>query len=252
MRPEKQIYSNYTAEDFDVWKTLFNRQMKILEPVVSEEYLTAIEKVKFHPDRIPHFGKTDEILLGLTGWSIETVPCICPQKEFFEFLSQKKFTATCWLRTKEQLDYLEEPDMFHDVFGHIPLLSNQAYCEFFRGISQIALDLDENPLAIELLSRVYWFTIEFGMMKEDGKMKIYGSGIISSNSETIHAIDNKTQKMDFDVKTMLNTPYRTDIIQDKYFVVDSFDQLYHSLPEIRSGIEKKIAASEKESSFIRN
>lgn len=240
MRPTKQIYSNYTEEDFGVWNILFKRQMKILEPVVSEEYLKAIEAVKFNADRIPHFGETDAILQSLTGWSIETVPCICPQKEFFEFLSKKKFTATCWLRTKEQLDYLEEPDMFHDVFGHVPLLSNPSYCEFFKGMSEIALDYIDNPEAVSLLSRIYWFTIEFGLMHEDDKMKIYGSGIISSNSETIHAIDNRTTKLDFDVQTMLDTPYRTDIIQDKYFVIDSFDQLYHSLPLIKSCLVKKL------------
>jgi phenylalanine-4-hydroxylase len=245
-RPTKQIYSNYTEEDFSVWEILYKRQMNILEPVVSEEYLKAIGKVNFTANRIPHFGETDVLLQKHTGWSIETVPNICPDKEFFEFLSQKKFTATCWLRTKEQLDYLEEPDMFHDVFGHIPLLSNNAYCEFFKGISEIALDYHENAEAISLLSRIYWFTIEFGLMRESGKLKIYGSGIISSNSETIHAIDKKTTKLDFDVEQMLNTPYRTDIIQDKYFVVDSFDQLFHSLPLIRSSLAKKLETIDSE------
>jgi phenylalanine-4-hydroxylase len=240
MRPTKQIYSHYTEEDFAVWKILYNRQMNILDPVVSEEYLSAIDKVRFTAESIPHFGETDAILLARTGWSIETVPNICPQKEFFEFLSNKKFTATCWLRTKEQLDYLEEPDMFHDVFGHIPLLSNQAYCDFFKGMSEIALEHIDNTDAISLLSRIYWFTIEFGLMHESGKLKIYGSGIISSNSETIHAIDKKTSKLDFDVQKMLDTPYRTDIIQDKYFVIDSFDQLYHSLPLIRKHLAEKL------------
>ncbi|HWB64480.1 MAG TPA: hypothetical protein VG603_13270, partial [Chitinophagales bacterium] len=108
IRPTEQIYSNYHAEDFDVWKTLFTRQMKVLEPWVSEAYLNAIEKVKFNADEIPDFKRTDALLAPLTGWSIEVVPNICPQKEFFEFLSRKRFTATCWLRTMEQLDYLEE------------------------------------------------------------------------------------------------------------------------------------------------
>jgi phenylalanine-4-hydroxylase len=242
MRPTTQIYSNYTPEDFAVWKTLFNRQMDILQYAVSSEYLTALAKVEFKPERIPDFKQLDNILQPATGWGMEVVPNICPQKEFFEFLSQKKFTATCWLRTMAQLDYLEEPDMFHDVFGHVPLLSNQAYCDFFRGISNIALEFIDNPKAIELLSRVYWFTIEFGMMREKNEVKIYGAGIISSHSETLHCLNKETRKLDYDVSTMLLTDYRTDILQDKYFVMDSFDQLYDSLPEIRNCLAKMVGS----------
>lgn len=240
MRPTRQIYSNYTPEDFLVWKTLFNRQMDTLRPLVSEQYLNALNTLKFKDSKIPDFKETDSLLLPLTGWSIETVPNICPQKEFFEFLSQKKFTATCWLRTMQQLDYLEEPDMFHDVFGHMPLLSNKAYCDFFRGLSEIALQHINDAYAIELLSRVYWYTIEFGLTHEKGQLKIYGAGIISSHGESLHCFNEKNTKIDFDVETMMNTPYRTDIMQDKYFVVDSFDQLYHSLPEIKEHLEEQL------------
>jgi len=245
MRPTTQIYSNYTPEDFEVWKTLFNRQMKILEYAVSSEYLSALGKVDFTARRIPDFKQVDGILIPATGWSMEVVPNICPQKEFFEFLSKKKFTATCWLRTMAQLDYLEEPDMFHDVFGHVPLLSNPAYCEFFRGISNIALEFIDNPRAIELLSRVYWFTIEFGMMREKNDVKIYGAGIISSHSETLHCLNKETPLLDYDVQTMLHTGYRTDILQDKYFVMDSFDQLYDSLPLIRTCLAEMIGKTTK-------
>lgn len=240
MRPTEQIYSNYTTEDFAVWKTLYNRQMDILKSSVASSYLEALDRVDFTSERIPDFKEVDGILLPATGWSMEVVPNICPQKEFFQFLSARKFTATCWLRTMEQLDYLEEPDMFHDVFGHVPLLSNQAYCDFFRGISNIALDFIDNPRAIELLSRVYWFTIEFGMMRENDGIKIYGAGIISSHSETLHCLEKETRKLDYDVDLMLHTDYRTDILQDKYFVMDSFDQLYDSLPQIRRSLEKII------------
>jgi phenylalanine-4-hydroxylase len=240
MRPTQQIYSNYTEEDFWVWQTLFNRQMKILEPEVSREYLSAIDTVNFHADKIPDFKEVAAVLMPRTGWSLEVVPNICPQKEFFEFLSKKKFTATCWLRSKAQLDYLEEPDMFHDVFGHVPLLSNTAYCEFFRGLSNIALDFEHRPMAIELLSRLYWFTIEFGLIREKGELKIYGAGIISSSSETIHSLDKHTPRPDFDVQTILNTNYRTDILQDQYFVIDSFNQLYDSLPDIRKYLSEML------------
>ena len=233
-RPTEQIYANYTTEDFAVWKTLYNRQMEILEPSVASSYLDALDQVNFSANHIPDFKEVDAVLKPITGWGMEVVPNICPQKEFFQFLSTKKFTATCWLRTMEQLDYLEEPDMFHDVFGHVPLLSNAAYCDFFRGLSNIALEFIDNSRAIELLSRVYWFTIEFGMMREKGEVKIYGAGIISSHGETLNCLNPATAKFDYDVSVMMHTDYRNDVIQDNYFVMDSFDQLYDSLPEIRS------------------
>jgi phenylalanine-4-hydroxylase len=234
MRPITQIYTNYTAHDFLVWKTLFNRQMKILKPIVSTEYLSALDKVKFSNEKIPDFLEVNALLKPLTGWSLEVVPNISPQKDFFEFLSRKKFTSTCWLRTMEQLDYLEEPDMFHDVFAHVPLLSNQSYVDFFKGISDIALKHIEDPLAIELLGRIYWFTIEFGLIRESNDLKIYGAGIISSKGETEFCLSDKAIHLDFDVQEIFNTSFRTDIIQEKYFVIESFEQLYNSLPEIEN------------------
>lgn len=236
-RPTQQIYSAYTEHDFLVWKTLFNRQMDILTPNVSAAYLDAIHIIQFNADKIPDFSEVEEILKPLTGWSLEVVPCISPTPEFFQFLSKKKFTATCWLRSMDQLDYLEEPDMFHDVFGHAPLLSNQAYVDFFKGMSDLALKHLDDQHKIDLLGRLYWFTIEFGMIRENGQLKIYGAGIISSKGETAHCLSELTTHLPFDVKTILNTEYRTDILQDRYFVIDSFEQLYHSLPEIERLLE---------------
>jgi len=186
-------------QDFEVWKTLFNRQLELLNPIVSKEYLMALKLVEFCDDKIPNFNEVNFILQKTTAWSLEVVPNISAQKEFFIFLAQKKFTSTCWLRTMEQLDYLEEPDMFHDVFGHVPLLSNQAYVGFFKGISDIALKNIDNPKAIELLGRLYWFTIEFGLINEEGNVKIYGAGIISSKGETIHCLSNDAKHLLFDI-----------------------------------------------------
>ena len=240
IRPTKQVYSNYKEQDFRVWKILFERQMKRLKPVVSESYLMGLEEVNFLASKIPDFSEVNETLKPLTGWSLHVVPNISPQKEFFKFLSEKKFTATCWLRNMDQLDYIEEPDMFHDVFAHVPLLSNRSYCHFFKGISDIAMEYIDNPIAIELLSRIYWFTIEFGMKKENNHLRIYGAGIISSAGETTHCMTDKTVKTDFDVKAMLNTAFRTDIMQEKYFVIESFEQLYNSLPEIKSRLIEEL------------
>ncbi len=207
--------------------------MDILSETVSRNYLDALKIVNFRNDKIPDFNEVNSTLKDLTGWNLHVVPNISPQKEFFKYLSEKKFTATCWLRTFEQLDYIEEPDMFHDVFAHVPLLSNTAYCNFFKGISDIALEHIDDPKAIELLGRIYWFTIEFGLIRENDKLKIYGAGIISSNGETKHCLSNECEKLNFDVNKIMSTDFRTDILQDKYFVIDSFDQLYNALPEIR-------------------
>lgn len=244
-RPITQVYSDYTEQDFIVWKILFERQMQILQPIVSQEYLNALKKVQFSEDKIPDFAEVNNILKSITGWSLQVVPNISPQKEFFEFLSQKKFTSTCWLRTMDQLDYLEEPDMFHDVFAHVPLLCNENYVNFFKGISDIALKHINNPEVIELLGRVYWFTIEFGLIKESGQLKIYGAGIISSKGETEFCLSNKAIHINFDVATIFDTSFRTDCIQERYFVIDSFEQLYNSLEEIekliQTFIEKEVA-----------
>jgi len=240
-RPTEQIYSNYTSEDFQVWKTLYNRQTELLQHSASLEYLNALDVIGFSANNIPDFNEIEKALQSLTGWSLQTVPNISEQKDFFTFLSQKKFTATCWLRKMEELDYLEEPDMFHDVFGHVPLLSNKHYTDFFEGISHIALDYIDNPRAIELLGRIYWFTTEFGLIRESGELKVYGAGIMSSYGETKNSLSDNTEKFLFDVEHVFNSDFRTDILQERYFVIDSYEQLYTSIPEIKSKLKELLS-----------
>jgi len=238
MKTNKQIYENYTAEDFLVWKTLFERQLKNLEGKVSNEYLNALTTIGFKSDSIPNFEEIDSILAFHTGWSLTVVSNISPQKDFFRFLYERKFTATTWLRKFSELDYIEEPDMFHDVFGHVPLLVNKHYTDFFRGIAEIALENIDDETIIELLGRIYWFTIEFGLISEENKLKIYGAGIISSFGETNHCLSGNVEILPFDITTIINTSYRNDQIQNKYFVINSYEELFHSLPIIKVEIEK--------------
>ena len=233
MRPQKQIYANYTLEDFLVWETLFNRQMQVLKKHAANDYLEALMKINFTSTKIPDFIEVNGLLEKQTGWGLHTVPNISPQKDFFELLSQKKFTATCWLRSMAQLDYLEEPDMFHDVFGHSPLLTNENYCTFFQEIGKIGVANINNDEIIIRIGRLYWFTIEFGLIREDNRLKVFGAGIMSSKGETANALSDHSKKIDFTVKEVLETDYRTDIIQDKYFVIDSFQQLSKSIDEIK-------------------
>lgn len=227
-----QKYNDYTNEDLAVWKTLYERQMKILPELAAREYLDAIDKVNFTADRIPHFEEVNRLLMEHTGWQIDVVPHIIPNEEFFPKLARRTFGATTWLRKMSQLDYLEEPDMFHDVFGHVPLLSHPTFCAFFHGLSTIAMKYIDNPEAIERLGRMYWFTIEFGLIRESGNLKIYGAGIMSSHGETKYSVSSEPTHLPFDVRTILNTTYDNMRIQDKYFVIDSFVQLFESLDEI--------------------
>ena len=236
-RPTQQIYSDYTAEDFRVWQTLYDRQMPHLREYACASYLRALDTVGFCAERIPDFRATQEILRPLTGWGIEVVPNISAARDFFGFLAARRFTATCWLRTMAQLDYIEEPDMFHDVFAHIPLISDPAYCRFLEGLGRLASAHCEHPDALELLGRFYWFTIEFGLIREQDVLKIYGAGIMSSSEETKHCMGSDCTRCDFDIEAIMATPYRNDIIQDTYFVIDSFEQLYESLAQVQLAID---------------
>lgn len=243
MRPNVQIYENYTTEDFLVWETLMNRQMSILQDTVSRSFLEAIDVIGFKPNEIPDFKKVNKVLADTTGWEILTVPGLCPPNDFFQFLGTKKFTSTCWLRNLNQLDYIEEPDMFHDVFGHQPLLTNKEYCHFFQKLGALAVQHAGNEAVIQQIERLYWFTIEFGLIQEEGKLKIYGAGIISSKGETLHALGNESVKTPFDLQRVLNHQFRNDVIQNEYFVIDSFDQLVAALPEFENSIAERAEAA---------
>ena len=238
IRPTKQIYKNYTEEDFKVWNILFTRQLKTLNGIVADEFIVALNDLNFTPNKIPNFNEINNNLKNITGWVIKTVPNISPPKEFFFYLSIKKFTTTCWLRSISQIDYLEEPDMFHDVFAHVPLLSNKEYTSFFMEIGKIAMSVIEDPIKLKKLQRIYWFTIEFGLIKKDKKFKIYGAGIISSKEESNNVLSNKSLKKKFNVKKVMNHSFRIDVVQDTYYYIDSFKDLTSSLNEIRENIYK--------------
>ena len=232
-RPSEQIYSNYTTEDFAVWKLLYERQMNFLTDKVAVEFIEAVDQVGFNSDEIPNFRNVNQRLAQSTGWKIKTVPNIAEADVFFENLANKTFTATCWLRSMDEIDYLEEPDMFHDVFAHTPLLSNKAYTDFFQAMGVIALEVIDDPEKVKMLQRLYWFTIEFGLIRNDNDLKIYGAGIISSKGESEHALSDKSEKRPYNVEQIMAHDFRTDVIQDTYYVIESFDELTSSLPRIK-------------------
>ncbi len=236
----RQVYDNYTEEDFEVWKILFDRQIDQFPTHASNAYLEGLKVADFETGIIPDFRKTNQILKDTTGWQLAVVPGIVPDYTFFELMANKRFPATTWLRKKKELDYLEEPDMFHDVFAHVPLLTNQPFVDFLEELSKIGLEYVGNNDAIALLSRVYWFTVEFGLIREAEGLRIYGAGILSSNGETRFSLSDAPPKYEFSVNHTLETPYRKDEFQQEYFVIESYEQLYESIPEIKEALANKI------------
>lgn len=229
----RQEYDKYTSEDHLVWSLLYKEQMELLPSIATEAYLNGIKKVRFEPEKVPHFDVITEELQKVTGWSVYVVPGLIDNKPFFQHLANKEFPATTWLRKMEQLKYIEEPDMFHDVFGHVPLLSEPNFAEYLAGLSAIALDYIESPTGVELMARIYWYTVEFGLIKEADQIKIYGAGILSSPGESRYCVSPEATHVPFDVDTIMDTPYIKDRFQSQYFVIDSYQQLFASLPKIR-------------------
>lgn len=239
--PMRQDYAAYTPEDVEVWRILYERQMAQLPPIASRAYLDGLQKVQFSAGRIPDFEETNRWLKPLTGWQIFVVPGLIPNRPFFELMQARCFCASTWLRSRKQLDYLEEPDMFHDVFGHVPLLSNQSVCHFLEELARIALRFVDDPEAVEAIARLYWYTIEFGLIREAGQMKIYGAGILSSAGESHYCLEDPARWLPYDVRTLLATPYIKEHFQNQYFVIDSYEQLFNSTNEIEKELENLMA-----------
>ncbi|MEL6538090.1 MAG: phenylalanine 4-monooxygenase [Bacteroidota bacterium] len=235
-----QVYENYTAEDQEVWSILFKRQMERLPKAATAEFLLGLERINFTADQIPDFSQTNPLLDQATGWGLTVVPGIVNDDLFFTQLSNKLFPATTWLRKMKELDYLEEPDMFHDVFAHVPLLTNQAYVDFLEALSKIALKHLDDSWAIELLSRIYWFTIEFGLISENDQLHIYGAGILSSAGETEYSLSHQPEHHAYDVGQILDSPYRKDAFQTQYFIIDSYEQLYASIDEVEAELDLRL------------
>lgn len=229
----KQDYENYTSEDLEVWQLLFTRQQKNLKDKACEAYLKALDEMAWglNTNEVPRFEKLNELLLNKTGWSIEVVPGLIPVEDFFILLKDKKFSASTWLRPKAQLDYLEEPDMFHDIFGHIPLLMDEEYASFAQKLGEVGVKFIDNKEVVLQLQRLYWFTIEFGLIKGKSKTEIYGAGILSSFGESNGIYDSYPEIKPYNFSSIINQPFRTDIIQTLYFEIESFEQLYDSLTE---------------------
>jgi phenylalanine-4-hydroxylase len=228
-----QQYEAYKQEDFQVWEILFNRQLPNIKTYGCASFLNALDRIGFTGDVIPRFEEVNTLLAQTTGWQIQVVPSIVPIRDFFLMLEQKRFPSTTWLRSMEQLDYLSEPDMFHDCFGHMPMLIDQDYCTFLENLSEIASRYIDEERALELLGRLYWFTIEFGLVREEGLPKILGAGLISSYGEAKQSVDVSLAKhIPFSLEEVLKTSYINSTMQWCYFELESMEALYATTKDV--------------------
>lgn len=238
----EQHPENYTEDDHAIWRELFNRQSKLLVNRACQEYLESLPKLGVTAEGIPDFRRMSDILEKATGWSIVTVPGLIPGPVFHGHLSQRRFPVTYWIRSREQIDYLAEPDIFHDLFGHIPLLMNPIFADYMQefgkgGVKAFELD------AIQYLERLYWYTVEFGLIQTSDGLRIYGSGIVSSKTESIYCLeDQRPHRIGFDLKRIMRTHYRYDKLQESYFVIRDFEQLFEATRPDFAPIYKEVHA----------
>jgi phenylalanine-4-hydroxylase len=220
-----QDWERYSAEDHATWDTLFARQAKLLPGRASEAYLRGLDVLKLSKPGIPDFEELSERLMGLTGWQVVAVPGLVPDDVFFDHMANRRFVAGNFIRRPDQLDYLQEPDVFHDVFGHVPMLADPVFADYLAAYGrggQRALGLD----ALKYLGRLYWYTVEFGLIAEPEGLRIYGSGIVSSYAESQFALDSDSpNRIGFDLARVMRTEYRIDDFQQNYFIIPSFDEL---------------------------
>jgi phenylalanine-4-hydroxylase len=223
-----QNYAHYTDDDQDIWRTLFHRQLPLLEQYAAPEVLAGIAALGASAERIPDFENTNQSLFKLTGWRIVAVPGLIPEQHFYAHLANKQFPVSVWMRKRSELDYLQEPDLFHDFFGHVPLLTNPTFARFMQAYGEAGPKADSHH-AIKMLARLYWYTVEFGLIQTPKGLRTYGAGILSSKGETVFSIESPApNRIGFDLVRVMRTNYLIDDFQKTYFVLDSFDQLFHA------------------------
>ena len=223
----EQPWDSYSANDHAVWRQLYERQRQILVGRACDEFLQAQDTMGMTPDQIPKFSELNEVLSAATGWTLMGVEGLLPELDFFDHLANRRFPVTWWIRRPDQVDYIEEPDLFHDLFGHVPLLMNPLFADYMEaygrgGVKAHAIGAD----ALQHLTRLYWYTVEFGLIQQADGLRIYGSGIVSSKGESIHSLESAApNRIGFDLQRIMRTRYRIDSYQKTYFVIDSFKQL---------------------------
>ena len=220
-----QGWERYTAADHATWKTLFERQATLLPGRACDQFLQGMRDLPIGADEIPDFRRLSEVLMPRTGWQIVAVPGLVPDDVFFDHLANRRFPAGNFIRRPHELDYLEEPDVFHDVFGHVPMLMNPAIADFIQAYGQGGLRA-QGLGNLAQLARVYWYTIEFGLLQQADGLRIYGAGIASSFTETVFSLDSPSpHRIRLNLERLMRTNYRIDDFQESYFVIRDLDEL---------------------------
>ncbi|MFN4895518.1 MAG: phenylalanine 4-monooxygenase [Pseudomonadota bacterium] len=227
----EQDWGKYSAQDHQTWGTLYRRQLETLKGRVCQEYLDGLKTLHLTADEVPNFDSINTHLRRATGWEVLPVPGLIASRPFFSMLANRQFPAGTFIRTPEQLDYLEEPDIFHDVFGHVPLLSNPAYADYMQAYGEGGLQAMDHK-GVKFLARLNWYTIEFGLIKSGGDFKVYGAGIMSSYGEARYVMsDPSPNVLDFNLERVLRTGYYIDDFQATYFSINSFESLFKDCVE---------------------
>jgi len=218
----------YTAEDHAVWSILYERRMQALQATGSRVFLEGTERIGLRSDQVPDLADVNRRLGACTGWAAVSVSGFLPAREFFACLADRRFPTTVKVRPRRQLDYLPEPDIFHDVFGHVPLHAHRVFADFLQrfGRAAGAATTDEQ---VQAMARLFWFTVEFGLIREAGEVKVYGSGLISSHGDAANALGPRCDWRPFSLDAVQAQPYEIDRLQDVLFVIDSFDQLFEAV-----------------------
>lgn len=232
--PDTSGYIHYAESEHQVWHTLISRQLKVIEGRVCEEYFDGLARLDLPLERIPQLGEINQVLGTSTGWSVERVPALIPFQTFFELLASKRFPVATFIRTPEELDYLQEPDIFHEIFGHCPLLTNPWFAEFTHTYGKLGLAASKEQRVF--LARLYWMTIEFGLVDTPAGLRIYGGGILSSPKETVYALSAEPERQAFTALEAMRTPYRIDILQPLYFVLPELKRLFELAHEDIMGL----------------
>ena len=220
-----QGWDAYTPAEHAVWKTLFERQTKLLPGRACDEFVEGMKNLPIGANEIPDFRRLSDVLMQRTGWQVVAVPGLVPDEVFFEHLANRRFPSGQFIRRADQLDYLEEPDVFHDVFGHVPMLMNPAIADYIQAYGVGGLRAKELGV-LDKLARVYWYTVEFGLVQQKDGLRIYGAGIASSRTESVLALDDPSpNRIAFDLERVMRTNYRIDDFQESYFVIENLDRL---------------------------
>jgi phenylalanine-4-hydroxylase len=237
----EQDWQRYSEADHATWRLLFERQRKLLQGRACREHLDGLEALAVAAGGIPDFRRLNAVLEGATGWRIVAVPGLVPDAVFFAHLAQRRFPSTCFIRRRDQLDYLEEPDIFHDICGHVPLLMNPVFADYMQAYGQgglKALGLGH----LRHLARLYWYTVEFGLIATPAGLRIYGSGILSSAGESIYCLDDpRPLRIGFALERVMRTRYVIDRFQEIYFVIDDFQQLFDATRPDFAPIYREVA-----------